>query len=136
MEEHLISRCWSTLAKTSAVTAVTAVAGSIATTPSARWYQDLDLPRWQPPPVAFPVVWTALFADIAATSAEVITRLKEDDRHHESQAIHRALGLNLVLNAGWRTLFWRARRFDMATVEAAVLTVSSATFARRAAETD
>lgn len=136
MEEHLVPRRWPTLAKTSAATAVAAVAGSIATTPSARWYQDLDLPRWQPPSVAFPVVWTALFADLAATSAAVIDRLEDDDRHPESQAFERALGMNLVLNAGWSTIFWRARRFDMATVEAAALTVSSATLARRATETD
>src|SRR4051794_21362519 len=56
-----------------AITATATVAavalGSLATAPASAWYRSLELPDWQPPPVAFPVVWTALYADIAASSA-------------------------------------------------------------------
>jgi predicted metal-dependent RNase len=33
-----------------------------------RSYRRLRKPSWQPPDVAFPVVWTALYADVAVTS--------------------------------------------------------------------
>ena len=39
-----------------AATAVGATLGHLATDPEARWYRGLDLPAWQPPQAAFPVV--------------------------------------------------------------------------------
>lgn len=125
-----------TLARTAAASALAAIAGSIATTPSASWYRRLDLPRWQPPSAAFPIVWTALYADIAVTAAGVIDALHDDDRADKARSFQRALGANLALNAGWSTVFWRIRRFDLATLEAAALTISSVDLARRAAKTD
>ncbi|HSN42965.1 MAG TPA: NAD(P)H-binding protein, partial [Propionibacteriaceae bacterium] len=41
-----------------------AAAGSALTTPDSDWYRGLRKPFFQPPAVAFPVVWTALFAAI------------------------------------------------------------------------
>lgn len=120
------------LALTSAVTGVAALVGSLATTTDDRWYKTLDLPRWQPPPVAFPVVWTALYADIAATSAAVLTDLERQGREEEAKAYRRALYANLVLNVGWSVVFWRLRRPWAAAVESALLTASSADLARRA----
>ncbi|MDO5710509.1 MAG: tryptophan-rich sensory protein [Micrococcales bacterium] len=121
-----------TLAATAAATALAAVIGSAATTPDSHWYRSLDLPSWQPPTLAFPVVWTALYADIAGTSASVIRSLEDSGRSDEARAFRRALGVNLALNAGWSVLFWRSRRLDLATVEAGLLTLSSADLARRA----
>ena len=54
---------------TAAATAATAAAGGIATDPDSRWYRRLRKPHWQPPAIAFPVVWTALYADLAVSSA-------------------------------------------------------------------
>lgn len=121
-----------TLLVTSAASAAAAVVGSIATDPTSAWYRGLTLPPWQPPPVAFPVAWTALYADIAGTSASVIRSLEDGGRPDEARAFRRALGVNLVLNAGWSVLFWRSRRLDLATAEAAILALSSADLARRA----
>lgn len=121
-----------TLAATAAATALAAVVGSLATNPGSAWYRRLDLPPWQPPALAFPVVWTALYADIAGTSASVIRTLEDDDHPDEAQAYTRALGANLLLNAAWSVLFWRSRRLDLAAGEAALLTASSVDLVRRA----
>src|SRR6478672_9838934 len=58
-----------TVAWTAAATAATAAAGGVATDPDGGWYRGLRKPEWQPPAIAFPVVWTALYADLAVSSA-------------------------------------------------------------------
>lgn len=121
-----------TLARTTAAVAAAAVVGSLATTPKSRWYRALDLPAWQPPPAAFPLVWTPLYASIAGISTSVIRTLEDDGRAEKAEHYRRALAANLVLNAGWSVLFWRVRRLDLATLEAGVLALSSADLARRA----
>ena len=121
------------LAGTAAAVAACALVGAAATRPGSRWYRSLDLPSWQPPAEVFPVVWTALYADIAATSAATLSSLAREGRDEEAQAYRRALGVNLGLNALWSVLFFRARRPGLATVEAAALAASSADLVRRTA---
>ena len=58
-----------TVVWTAAATAATAAAGGVATDPESAWYRRLRKPDWQPPAIAFPVVWTALYADLAVSSA-------------------------------------------------------------------
>ena len=116
----------------SAATAACAVAGSIATDPGSRWYRRQDTPGWQPPTLAFPLVWTALYADLAITSAAAVTGYQRQGDTAAARSYWRAFAANLVLNAGWSAVFWRARRPDLATAEAAVLALSSADLARRA----
>lgn len=170
------------LAKTAAVTGVTATIGTLVTDPRSAWYKLQSKPSWQPPTKVFPFAWTALYATIAASSATVLTRLDkkksataglaetsgkiiegeieeavESAREaatiladkaaakgkapkksadatiaDERQSFKRALGLNLVLNAGWSYLFWQGRNNAVSTVEAAALAVSSIDLARRA----
>lgn len=120
------------LAIAAAATAACAVAGSIATNPGSRWYRRQELPPWQPPALAFPVVWTALYADVAVTSARAVTEYERDGDPRSARSYWRAFAVNLVLNAGWSAVFWRGRRPDLATLEAAALAVSSADLARRA----
>jgi uncharacterized protein YbjT (DUF2867 family)/tryptophan-rich sensory protein len=120
------------LALTSAATVASAVAGSLATQPGSRWYRSLDLPDWQPPPVAFPVVWTALYADIAATSATALNAYDKAGDTDGRNAYLKAFGTNLALNAAWSMLFWRVRKPWVAAAGAALLTASSADLARRA----
>lgn len=124
------------LAFTSAATAVSAIVGAVATDPNSRWYKRLDLPAWQPPAAAFPTVWTALYASIATIAAHVLEDLEKEGREDEAEAFARALGINLVLNSAWSVLFWRSRRLDIATVEAAALAASSVFLARRAWKVD
>ncbi|MDF8263228.1 tryptophan-rich sensory protein [Luteipulveratus flavus] len=123
---------WRNLARTGAATAACAVVGSIASDPTSRWYRSLDLPPWQPPPLAFPIVWTALYADIAASSAATLTAFERERRTDEARSYGRAFGLNLILNAGWSALFFRAHRPAVAAVGAGALAASSADLVRRA----
>lgn len=115
-----------------AATMASAAVGAAATQPDSRWYRSLDLPSWQPPKLAFPLVWTPLYADIAATSVATLVRLEEEGRFDEAARYRRALWTNLVLNTGWSVVFWRVRRPALAALEAGVLAASSADLARRA----
>jgi uncharacterized protein YbjT (DUF2867 family)/tryptophan-rich sensory protein len=119
------------LALAVSATGASATLGALATTPDSQWYRDLDLPPWQPPALAFPVVWTALYADIALVSASVMTDMERRGEPGRAASYRRALLANLALNTGWSVLFWRARRPGLAAVEAAVLAASSADLARR-----
>jgi tryptophan-rich sensory protein len=121
----------STLAKTALATAATAVAGSIATEPDGGWYRRLRKPPFQPPAAVFPVVWTALYADIALAGAKALDGLADRDLPAERRRYRRALAANLVLNGAWSWLFWRARRPWLAAAECAVLAASSADLVRR-----
>ena len=132
-----------TLAWTTAATVATAAAGGVATDPRSSWYLKLRKPAWQPPAIAFPVVWTALYADLAVASAAALGSAAEHERaadspgpvrrdhHRELRSYRGALAANLVLNASWSWFFWRSRRPWLAAAEAAVLAASSADLVRR-----
>lgn len=126
-----------TVVWTAAATAATAAAGGIATDPDGSWYRRLRKPAWQPPTIAFPVVWTALYADLAVSSAVALDSDGDGEapgsgtRQGEVAAYRAALAGNLLLNAAWSWLFWRARRPWLAAAECAVLTASSADLVRR-----
>lgn len=127
----------STLAATALAVAVAAGTGGIAgprRTPA--WFARLRKPCYQPPDVAFPVVWTGLYADIATASAVTLDTLHAAEQHDEARRYVTALATNLVLNAGWSWLFFRFHKLGPAAIGAAALTVSSADLARRAAAAD
>jgi translocator protein len=128
-----------TLAATTLAVAATAGAGTVASPTSDRlplWYARLRKPPYQPPRAAFPIAWTSLYTDIAVTSAVAIDRLRATGRHDEARSYIRALGLNLVLNAGWSWLFFRYRKLAASAVGAAALAASSADLTRRTAKAD
>jgi benzodiazapine receptor len=120
-----------TLAATGAAAFASAGLGAAATTPDARWYDALEKPPWDPPTIAYPLVWTPLYADIAVTSAAALTALAEDGRTAEAAALRRALAVNLVLNTGWSVLFWRVRKPWLSAAWCGVLTASSLDLVRR-----
>lgn len=120
--------------KTGAGAALAAGVGALASQDvDSRWYRRLSKPPFQPPSIAFPIVWTALYTDIAISSAVTIDALNDDMRHIDAAAFERALAVNLVLNGAWTWVFFRAHRTGAATVTAAALTVSGADLVRRAA---
>ncbi|MEB3022819.1 TspO/MBR family protein [[Mycobacterium] crassicus] len=123
-----------TLLGTGAAVAVTAVTGAVATTPEVEsdWYEQLRKPPYQPPRQVFPVVWPALYADVAVVSASTIDRLNAQGEHKKRAAYQAALLINLALNAGWSWLFFNRRRFGSSTLLSAALTASSADLTRRA----
>lgn len=127
MEQLNSSKVWPYLS-----TAACAVAGSIVTDPKSDWYKSLDKPAWQPPGWLFPIVWTALYADIAATAMQTVHELENDGSTDEAEEYRRAHLVNLALNFGWSALFFAAKRPVLAAVEAAALAVSSWDLVRRA----
>ncbi|MEI2731895.1 MAG: tryptophan-rich sensory protein [Dermatophilaceae bacterium] len=110
--------------------------GSLATQPNSSWYRSLDTPPWQPPPRAFPLVWSGLYTALTLASAATLTDLERAGRDDAAAAYRRSLAGNLLLNAGWSALFFRARRLRLATLGAAALTASSADLARRGGSTN
>lgn len=133
--EHIVDGL--ILAATTAGVAAAATAGSIASPKRVPgWYMRLRKPSYQPPGAAFPVVWSALYGDIATSSAVAIDGLRTAGRHDEARRYAGALGLNLVMNAGWTWLFFRYHKLGASAVGAVALTASSADLARRAARAD
>ncbi len=127
----------STLAATTLAVAAAAGTGGIASPARVEaWYSRLRKPAYQPPRIAFPVVWTALYGDIATTSAVAIDRLEATGQHDKARQYAAALGVNLALNAGWSWVFFRYHKLGAAALGAAALTASSADLARRAADAD
>jgi translocator protein len=126
-----------TLAATTLAVGAAAGIGSVASRPrSASWYARLNKPSYVPPNAVFPVAWTSLYTDIAATSAAAIDRLRAAGRHDEARNYVVALGVNLILNAGWSWLFFKYHKLGASTVGAAVLAASSADLTRRTARAD
>jgi translocator protein len=129
-----------TLAATALAVSAAAGVGSVASRASVdSWYSGLRKPAYVPPNAVFPVAWTSLYTDIAATSAAAIDRLRaagrpETDREARNYVV--ALGVNLILNAGWSWLFFKYHKLGASTLGAAVLAASSADLARRAALAD
>ena len=117
------------LAGTGAAVTATAVLGGLAGGGSSPWFRQLETPAFQPPPQVFPVVWTALYADIAVSTAAALSAARS---RHTTTSLRSALALNLTLNASWSWVFFRAHRLRGAVAVAALLTVSSADLARRA----
>ena len=125
------------LVGTGLATAAAAVAGSVASRQGVQsWYNDIRKPSYVPPNAVFPIAWTTLYVDIAASSAAAIERFRADGEHAKARGYIAALGANLVLNAGWRWVVFGRRKLGPAAVAAAALAVSSADLARRAADAD
>jgi tryptophan-rich sensory protein len=100
------------------------------------WYPTIRKPSYVPPNAVFPIAWTALYVDIAATSAAVIDRFRADGEDGKARAYMAALGTNLALNAGWSWVFFGQRRLGPAVLVAAALAASSADLTRRAGAAD
>ena len=124
------------LATTGGLVVAAATAGSLATEPDGGWYRGLDKPSWQPPPEAFPIVWTTLYADIAITSAAVLNELDRRGDTEQAADFRRALAGNLALNGGWSWLFFRGHNLPASTLGAGMLALNSLRLVRRAGRVD
>jgi translocator protein len=121
-----------TLAKTASAVLTAAVIGGLASRPAeSAWYESLRKPGFQPPRQVFPIVWPALYADIAAVSASTVDRLDERGATGHARTYSALLALNLVLNASWSWLFFNRHLLGTSAVAAAALTASSADLTRR-----
>ena len=121
-----------TLIPTGLAVAATAVLGGLASRPAqSAWYQALKKPPYQPPRQAFPVVWPALYADIALVSAATLDDLERRGMRSERRTYAASLAINLVLNGSWSWLFFNRRRLGTSAIAAGALAVSSADLTRR-----
>ena len=111
---------------------LTAVAGSLLTDTSSASYRRLSKPAWQPPGAVFPLVWTALYADLAVMATTTIADAYERGDTPRGRSNAAALAVNLALNVAWCGLFFRSRRRGLSTLTAAALAASSADLVRRA----
>lgn len=109
-----------------------AIMGTAFSAPNSSWYKGLNKPRWQPPAIIFPLVWTTLYVDIAVVSSLVIADEDAESKHPQKGRYKAALAINLALNAGWCALFFRSHKPVLATLGAAALAVSSTDLVRRA----
>jgi tryptophan-rich sensory protein len=125
VSRHLLGTC--------AAVATTAGVGVLGTDVTSRWYWHLDKPAWQPPGAAFGPAWTTLYALMAVASARTLDRL---DEPAERRAFATAFGANLMLNAAWNWLFFKARRPRWALAEILLMEVSTLDLTRRAAHVD
>lgn len=122
------------LGRVAAAVAATAALGGLASRDvDTPWYRALDKPPFQPPDVAFPVAWTALYTDLALTAGHALDRLERAGRTGEATAYRRAFTTNLAVNAAWSWVFFRWHRLGPAVGVAGLLTVSSADLVRRTA---
>ena len=92
-------------ATTSALTAAAAVVGSLGTRPDSAWYQRLEKPPWQPPGIAFPLVWTPLYGLVAWGTGRLVDAAPESERRR----LLALVGADLVANAGWNWAFFARR---------------------------
>lgn len=86
------------------------------------WYLRLRKPRWQPPAIVFPIVWTVLYILIAISGWLVW-------ENAPAEALPLAMtvyGVQLVLNAGWSAIFFGWKRMRLAFVELILLWLSIA----------
>ncbi|WP_182905942.1 TspO/MBR family protein [Microbispora sp. H13382] len=116
-----------TLLRTALAVTAAAAVGGLSTDARSGWYRRLRKPSWQPPPQAFGLVWTPLYATIAYASARALSRAGDGSR----PALRRALAVNLALNAAWPPLFFKARNPRLALAEILALDVSNALLTRR-----
>lgn len=105
-----------------AAVVATAAAGGLGTDTESGWYRGLDLPPFQPPGPAFGIVWSILYALIAA-SASRATRAAPDGRVR--RRVVWMFVANLLLNVAWTWIFFRAHRAGAAGIEILVLQAST-----------
>lgn len=116
-------------------TAAAAVVGSLASKSAIdTWYRTIDKPAYVPPDAVFPIAWTSLYTDIAIVSGKTIDTLGDRGDTRAARSYTAALAANLVLNAGWSWLFFKAHKLGPSALAAAALTASSADLARRTAK--
>ena len=127
-----ISGGWKTYALASAAVAAAAAAGGAAVEPDTNWYRQLAKPPWQPPPPAFGLAWTPLYASIAWASGHALGRTSGRQR----RALLASLGVNLTLNAAWNWMFFSLRSPKVGLAGTLLLDLSNAELIRRTGRTD
>ena len=123
---------WTTYALTSAAAGAAAVVGARAVDPGSSWYRGLAKPSWQPPPRAFGLAWTPLYASIAWAGGHALRRTRGRQRN----ALAASLATNLAVNTAWNWMFFGLRSPRAGLAGTLLLDLSNAELIRRMARTD
>jgi benzodiazapine receptor len=86
------------------------------------WYQALHKPTFQPPPIAFPVAWTILYALMGVSLALV---LNEPPSPRRKTALI-LFSLQLALNFAWSPIFFGAHDITLAKYVIFIMAVLAA----------
>jgi len=121
LSSPLRDRPWGLPIAIAAIAAIVVAVVGGTMTDTTGWYESLRLPSWNPPPPAFGMIWTVVFALIAA-SGVYAWRAAPDSR--SSDTLIGLFAFNGALNVMWTVLFFQLRRPDWAFVELSVLWVS------------
>jgi translocator protein len=98
------------------------VAGVGATmTDTTGWYATLNKPSWNPPPAAFGIIWTIVFALIALAG---VTAWRATPNRAASETLIGLFALNGFFNTIWTVLFFQLRRPDWAMAELVLFWIS------------
>lgn len=94
---------------------LTAVSGSYFTNTSvqSKWYQCIQ-PKWTPPKIVFPIVWTLLYILIAISFGRILS----NEETFENNTLIAAMLLNLIFNTLWCYFY-----FTKQDVLAALITI-------------
>lgn len=117
-----------------AVTAI-AVGGSIfnpSKGDTAKWFDALEKPSFNPPSSVFGPVWSILYLLIAISGARVSLQPKSRDRSA-------ALSLwttQLILNGAWSPLFFGAQRPDLSLLDIMLLVPAIGAYIAKARRVD
>jgi translocator protein len=95
-----------TRALAAAGTVAAAVVGGLGTDPESAWYRSLAKPPWQPPPLAFPLVWTPLYVLIGYGTGQM---LESEPDPAQRRRLASLVAADLIANAGWCWLFFKGR---------------------------
>lgn len=120
------------LALTSALTAAAAAIGGRGTSPDSAWYRSIDKPSWEPPGIAFPLVWTPLYGTIAWATARAIEAAPEGERAR----LWALTAADLTANAAWCWAFFAGRSPRNGLVAIIVLNGLNVALVREAAKHD
>lgn len=100
---------------------VAAVGGTI--TDLGPWYEGLIKPDWNPPPIAFPIAWTAIFALVVVA---FVSAWRNSPSTKVSDTLIGLFAANAFLNIVWSLIFFRLQRPDWAFFELILLWISIA----------
>jgi benzodiazapine receptor len=106
-----------------AATLATAVGGSLSGDFGSDWYQRLRKPAWQPSGAVIGAIWTVLYT-MTALAASDVWRRRERLR---GRTFWLVLALQYLFNAAFTPLFTRRHALRLATLDAALLSVSVGT---------
>lgn len=116
-----MSRAWIAPIVVAAVVAAFVAVMGATVTQIGPWYHGLIQPRWSPPPAAFGVAWTAIYA---LTGLAGVTGWLATPRWSEREWLLGLFALNGFLNILWSHLFFRLQRPDWALIEVVALWLS------------